>query len=64
MLQRTDLVQGSNRKMVIEKQKLNTVLNNETWTNPHIKNHTNGHGVNVNGPQARQKNPEHMYLYS
>jgi len=40
------------------------MLNNETWTNPQIKNHTKGHEVNVNRLQARHKSPEHMYLYS
>jgi hypothetical protein len=60
---RTDLVQGTNRKIATKKQKLNTVLNNEIWTNPQIKNHTKGHEVNVTRTQARHKNPEHLHLY-
>jgi len=58
---RKDLVQGSNRKMVIETLNINCKGQNKTWTNQHIKNHKNILELQLIRAQIRQRNPEHMY---
>jgi len=48
--------------MAVEKLKIDYKTQNETWTNPKIKNHENSHDLRLIRPQKRCRNPEHMYL--
>jgi len=48
----------------MDMEKLSTILNNRTWTNPQITNHKKNHELGWIRPQTQHRNPEHMYLNS
>jgi hypothetical protein len=48
-------------KMAIEELKNNKTQNN-TWTNPQIKDHKKSHELRLTRPQTPHMKPEHTYL--
>jgi len=59
---RTNLAEVSNRKMAIEKLRIDYKDQNKTCTNPQIKNHKKSHGLKLTRPQTQHRKTEHMYL--